>query len=326
MKARVLLVDDEPSNLKLLKKVLEQNYTLSFALNAKEALSILDEESVDLILSDVMMPDMDGFEFCSLLKNSRDHMDIPVIFVTALNDAIDEAKGFEIGAVDYINKPIIPAVVQARVKTHLSLVKSDQLMESHLDLLQRLGRAAEYKDNETGLHVKRMSHYCKVIALALGFSEEQSELIRQAAKMHDLGKIGIPDSILLKPGKLTDAEFAVMKTHVDIGAEILSDPKSKLIEMCRLVAQTHHEKWDGTGYPLGLIGDQIPLEGRIVALADVFDALTSVRPYKLAWDVEDALAYIDQNAGSHFDPELTHVLRQKLPEILAIKQMFADPM
>ena len=324
LKPRILVIDDEPSNLKVLKKVLENDYRLSFSISAMEALEILETEVFDLILSDVMMPEMDGFELCKQLnQNSRTH-NIPVIFVTALNDSIDEAKGLELGAVDYIVKPIVPAVVKARVKTHLSLIHAEKLLDSHLDLLQRLGRAAEYKDNETGLHVKRMSHYCKIIAMAYGMSEDDAELLRHAAKMHDIGKIGIPDNILLKPGKLTDDEFDVMKLHVNIGAEILSDPQSRLIEMCRLVTLTHHEKWNGSGYPNGLVGDQIPIEGRIVAIADVFDALTSVRPYKHAWEIEEALEYIEANAGSHFDPALPNLLRQELPKILEIKEKLKD--
>lgn len=324
LKPRILVVDDEPSNLKVLKKVLEDNYRLAFATSAKDALDILESEMFDLILSDVMMPEIDGFELCKRINENTKTHNIPVIFVTALNDSIDEAKGLAIGAVDYIVKPIVPEVVKARIKTHLSLIHAEKLLDSHLDLLQRLGRAAEYKDNETGLHVKRMSHYCKIIAIAYGMTEENAELLRHAAKMHDIGKIGIPDSILLKPGKLTDEEFDVMKAHVNIGAEILSEPQSNLIEMCHLVTLTHHEKWNGTGYPNGLAGEQIPIEGRIVAIADVFDALTSVRPYKRAWDVEEALEYIEANAGSHFDPALPSLLRQELPKILDVKEKLAD--
>jgi putative two-component system response regulator len=270
------------------------------------------------------MPGLTGFEVCRILKGRDDTRHIPVIFVTALNDEHDEAEGFEAGAVDYITKPISPPVVKARVNTHLSLVQSDELMRTRLQVVQRLGRAAEYKDNETGMHVLRMSHYSKELALAYGFSDDQAEILLHAAPMHDIGKIGISDSIMLKPGKLTDEEFAIMKTHPEIGAEILGECDSALLMVAKSVSLTHHEKWDGSGYPNGLAGEDIPIEGRICAVADVFDALTSKRPYKEPWSVEKTLAFMESQKGKHFDPALIDLLLAKLPQILEIKEKWKD--
>ena len=203
-------------------------------------------------------------------------------------------------------------------------MQADELKRTRLQVIQRLGRASEYKDNETGMHIMRMSHFSKVIALAYGFSESKADNLLHAAPMHDIGKIGIPDRIMLKPGKLTDEEFAIMKTHPEIGAEILGDSDSDLIALAKVVSLTHHEKFDGTGYPNQLKGTDIPIEGRIVAIADVFDALTSKRPYKEAWTVEDALAFIDSQSGLHFDPQLVVLFKQCLPSILEIKQRWQD--
>ncbi|TNC91388.1 MAG: two-component system response regulator, partial [Thalassolituus sp.] len=247
------------------------------------------------------------------------------IFVTALQDEADEEVGLECGAVDYITKPISTAIVKARVKNHLSLVRVDELQRTRLEIIQRLGRAAEYKDNETGHHVMRMSHYSQLIAQALGKSERWCEKLLHAAPMHDIGKIGIPDAIMLKPGKLTDDEFDVMKTHPRIGAEILGNSTAELMVMAKNVALYHHEKWNGSGYPERLSGKDIPLEARIVALADVFDALTSERPYKRAWSVEEACEYIHDSRGEHFDPEVVEAFDQCLPDILKIKERWQEP-
>lgn len=320
----LLLVDDEPVNLRVLRQLLSPHYNLVFAKNGEEALRIAAEQKPSLILLDVMMPGMTGFETCQSLKANPATRTIPVIFVTALNDEHDEAAGFDVGGVDYITKPISPAVVLARVKTHLSLVQADELKRTRLQVVQRLGRAAEYKDNETGMHVLRMSHFSRVLALAYGFSMEQADLLLHAAPMHDIGKIGIPDNIMLKPGKLTDEEFAVMKTHPLIGAEILGDADSELLAIAKSVALTHHEKWDGSGYPNGLKGEEIPVEGRIVAIADVFDALTSKRPYKDAWPVEEAMRFIESQKGIHFEPRLVELLIENLDEIQKIKARWKD--
>ena len=321
---RILIVDDEPANLKVLRQVLQDSYRLTFARSGADALELLEKEEVSLILLDIMMPDMTGFEVCEQVKAQPHTVHIPVIFVTALKDTIDEETGFNLGAVDYITKPIVPAIVRARVKTHLSLVQADVLKATQVDLIQRLGRAAEYKDNETGMHVLRMSHYAHVLALAAGIDAEAANELLLASQMHDLGKIAIPDNILLKPGRLNDDEFKQMKAHTLIGADILSNPRSQLVALAYSIAMTHHEKWDGSGYPKGLKGLEIPLEGRIAAIADVFDALTSERPYKAAWPVEEAVNLLQQESGKHFDPDLVGLFVQELPKILDIKHQFAE--
>jgi putative two-component system response regulator len=322
--AKILIVDDEPLNLKVLKQVLQDNYRLSFAKNGMDALELVKKEKPSLILLDVMMPGMTGFEVCRTLKNDPETNTIPVIFVTALADEADESEGFAAGGVDYINKPISPALVRARVKTHLSLVHIDELKRTHLELIQRLGRAAEFKDNETGMHVMRMSHVSGRLALQLGMDPHFSEQLIHAAPMHDIGKIGIPDHVLLKPGKLDDQELAMMRKHPQMGAKILDNSTSPLIKLAHSVALYHHEKWDGSGYPFGLKGEEIPLEARIVAVADVFDALLNKRPYKEAWPVEDAVAEIEANRGKHFDPAIVDAMLQCLPDLLEINNNWLE--
>jgi putative two-component system response regulator len=270
------------------------------------------------------MPGMTGFEVCRQLKSDPDTHTIPVIFVTALADEADESEGFNAGGVDYINKPISPALVRARVKTHLSLVHIDELKNTHLELIQRLGRAAEFKDNETGMHVIRMSHVSGRIALEMGLDIGFAEQLVHAAPMHDIGKIGIPDRVLLKPGRLDDEELAVMRTHPQLGAEILDKSTSSLIKLAHTVALYHHEKWDGTGYPFGLKGEEIPLEARIVAVADVFDALLSKRPYKEAWPVEKAVEEIKSQVNRHFDPQIIEAMLSCLPDLIAINAKWRE--
>ncbi|MCS4306191.1 putative two-component system response regulator [Rheinheimera pacifica] len=323
-KQTLLLVDDEPTNLRVLRTILQDDYRLLFAKNGEEALQLVQQQQPDLILLDVMMPGMTGYDVCARLKANVETQRLPVIFVTALKDEVDETKGFAVGAVDYITKPVSPAVVRARVKTHLSLVRADELKQTRLQVIQRLGRAAEYKDNETGLHVMRMSHYAQVLALAYGLSAQQAEDLLHAAPMHDIGKIGIADSILLKPGKLTAEEYQQMQQHPLIGAEIIGECDSELLRMAKVVALYHHEKWDGSGYPHGLAAEAIPLEARIVAVSDVFDALTSARPYKQAWSIEDTLQYMRAQKGRHFEPRLVDLLEQHLPDLLAIRQRWAE--
>lgn len=322
--AKILIVDDEPLNLKVLKQVLQDNYRLSFAKNGMDALELVKKEKPSLILLDVMMPGMTGFEVCRQLKSDPETNTIPVIFVTALAEEADESEGFAVGGVDYINKPISPALVRARVKTHLSLVHIDELKRTHLELIQRLGRAAEFKDNETGLHVMRMSHVSGRLALQLGMDAHFSEQLIHAAPMHDIGKIGIPDHVLLKPGKLDEEELALMRKHPEMGAKILDNSTSPLIKLAHSVALYHHEKWDGSGYPFGLKGEAIPIEARIVAVADVFDALLNKRPYKEAWPVEQAVAEIETNRGKHFDPAIVDAMLQCLPDILEINNNWLE--
>ncbi|GAA4426280.1 two-component system response regulator [Acidovorax lacteus] len=321
---RLLLVDDEPTNLQVLRHVLQDGYRLLFATDGERALSIAREQRPDLILLDIMMPALDGYAVCRALKSDAGTASIPVIFVTALSDSQDEAAGFDVGAVDYITKPVSPPVVRARVRTHLSLVRLDELRETRLQIVQRLGRAAEYKDNETGTHVIRMSHVAHALAMAAGLGTRFAEDILNAAPMHDVGKIGIPDAVLRKPGPLDADEWAVMRRHPQIGAEIIGDHPSGVLQMARDIAAAHHEKWDGSGYPHGLQGEQIPLAARIVAVADVFDALTSRRPYKAAWTIEQALEHIEAQAGQHFDPRLVPLLRPLRPQLEDIRARWSD--
>jgi putative two-component system response regulator len=321
---QLLVVDDEPANLQVLRHILQEDYRLLFAKDGAKALELAAREKPELILLDVMMPGMTGYEVCAQLKATPATSTIPVIFVTALADVEDEAQGFAVGAVDYITKPVSPAIVKARVRTHLSLVRVEELRETRLQIVQRLGLAAEYKDNETGLHVIRMSHYSRVLALAAGFSEAQAEELLNAAPMHDVGKIGIPDAVLRKPGKLDGEEWEVMKQHAQIGADIIGEHPSGLLRMAREIALNHHEKWDGSGYPRGIGGAEIPVEARIIAIADVFDALTSERPYKKAWPVEEAVQLLREQSGRHFDPELVELFLGQLPAILEIKERWAE--
>lgn len=320
----ILVVDDEATNLNVLRQILKQHYRLLFAKSPEDALELADAERPDLILLDVMMPEMNGYQVCEKLKHNVRTQHIPVIFVSALSDAAEEAQGFAVGGVDYITKPVSGAIVRARVATHLSLVRVDELKKTRLEIVQRLGLAAEYKDNETGLHVIRMSHYSHIIARAAGFDETMAEDLLHAAPMHDIGKIGIPDSILQKPGKLTPDEWAVMREHPVIGARIIGVHPAGLLHMAHDIALTHHERWDGSGYPRGLQGEDIPMVGRIVAVADVFDALTTQRPYKKAWPLNEAIAYIREQRGKHFDPQLVELFLEQLPAILEVKERWAE--
>ncbi len=320
----LLLVDDVHTNLQVLRQVLQDDYRLLFATDGEKALEIARQQKPQLILLDVMMPGMDGYTVCATLKAEAATAHIPVIFVTAMAEVMDEARGFEVGAVDYITKPVSPPIVRARVRTHLSLVSVAELRETRLQIVQRLGRAAEYKDNETGMHVIRMSHFSRRLALAAGCSAEWSEDLLHAAPMHDVGKIGVPDAILRKPGPLNAEEWAVMRRHPEFGAEIIGEHDSNVLQLARAVALGHHEKWDGSGYPAGLSGAAIPLAARIVALADVFDALTSERPYKKAWTVQAAIEHIQQQAGQHFDPALVTKFIPLAPELVEIRQRWLD--
>ena len=321
---RLLLVDDEPANLQVLRQVLQDDYRLLFARDGHKALELARSEAPALILLDVMMPELSGLDVCRTLKSQDLTAAIPVIFVTALADVMNETQGFEAGAVDYISKPISPAIVRARVRTHLQLVRVESLRQTRLQIVLCLGRASEYKDNETGWHVLRMSHYSRILALAAGFDDAAAEDLMHAAPMHDVGKIGIPDAVLQKPGPLDEREWEIMKRHPLIGAEILGQHQSGLLAMAQRIAVAHHEKWDGSGYPNGVAGEDIPIEARIISIADVFDALTSVRPYKDAWPVEKAVEHLRAQAGKHFDPRLIELFIEELPAILEVRGRFLE--
>jgi len=321
---KILVVDDEPNNLQLLRQILKDDYILFFAKNGIEALAAVEKHNPDLILLDIMMPDMDGYETCRRLKENPSTKGIPVIFITAMNDVKDESKGFSVGGVDYLAKPVSAPIVRARIKIHLSLVRVDELEESQKAAIYMLGDAGHYNDDDTGVHIWRMAAYSAAIARHIGHSEDYCKLIELAAPMHDTGKIGVPDQILKKPGKLDAEEWKIMKQHSRIGNEILSNSDAPLFKLAAEIALRHHEKWDGSGYPDGLAGKDIPEAARIVAIADVFDALTMTRPYKEAWSVEGAINEIVNCSGSHFDPKLTKAFQEIIPELIAIRQKWND--
>ena len=344
--ARILIVDDESVNLKLLDKMLSaQGYSnLVLVQDSRQVLEIYRQARTDLILLDINMPHLDGFEVMEQLKALDDPLFPPVVILTAQHGQDFLLRALNSGARDFITKPFYCNELLARVRNMLDAqlmhrmlydqkavlnemvqTRTDELRRTRLQVVQQLGRAAEYRDNETGNHILRMSHISALLAKSIGWNEADCELILHASPMHDIGKIGIPDHILLKPGKFEPEEWEIMKTHAVIGANILEGDDSELMKCAGEIALTHHEKWDGSGYPYGLSGAAIPLVGRIAALADVFDALTSVRPYKEAWTVEAAVDLIKENRGTHFDPELVTVFLEQLPGILKIRDQFSEP-
>ncbi len=342
-KGRVLIVDDNKANIDILIEALKHDFKLGIATNGRDALEHVRRHMPDLVLLDVVMPGIDGYEVCRTLKSDDRTRDIPVVFITAMTEIESKSRGFEVGGIDYITRPFEIMEVKARVRTHISLKQAREALENQNHLLEervrertlelrdtqieivyRLGRAAEYRDNETGFHLRRMSWFCALLGKAAGMNREECENLLHASPMHDIGKIGIPDEILLKPGKLDYEEWGIMKTHTTIGAEILSGHSSRLLRTAETIALTHHEKWDGTGYPNNLRGNAIPLVGRITALCDVFDALTSRRPYKDAWPVRDAVEEIRRSSGTHFDPDLVKAFLGILQEIVEVRDRFPD--
>ena len=319
MRNTILCVDDDPINLGLLRNTLQTDYQLIFALSVDEALRMVLMHHPALILLDVQMPDMTGFEVARHLKADSKTACIPIIFVTSLFDEEDEQAGFDAGGVDYIAKPISPSIVRARVQTHLSLVRASQLEVSYRDVIYMLGRAGHYNDNDTGVHIWRMAAYSRALAIVAGWDKEDAKLLEMAAPMHDTGKIGIPDAILQKPGKLTAEEWVIMKQHCSIGYEILSESNAPLFKMAAEIALNHHEQCDGSGYPQGLTQEAIPESARIVAIADVFDALSMRRPYKKPWALERILSTLQEMAGNHLDKRLVDLFIDILPQILDIK-------
>ncbi len=331
-KSKILIVDDIPQNITLLKRILGKKYSVLAATDGTAALNAAKKIKPDLILLDIMMPVMNGYEVCQKLKENIETSNIPVIFVTAKGEIEDESQGFEVGAVDYITKPFSPPVVLARVKTHLELYNQNlalekkvvertlELSKSRFEIIKCLSNAIELRDNQTGTHVSIMSQYCKIISLELGLSEKQSETIALAAHLHDIGKIAVPDKILLKGGKLIDEEFDIIKKHCEYGVNIIGETSSKILNIAKDIIISHHEKWNGKGYPNGLKREEIPLVGRIAAVADVFDAVTSERPYKSEWEVEKAVDMIKTESGEHFDPRVVKAFLECLPKILKVKQ------
>lgn len=342
-KSNILIVDDIKSNIDLLISLLKNEYVFNYATSGMGALEFVKSKPVDLILLDIMMPEMDGYKVCRTLKADDNTKDIPVIFITALSESEDKTLGFKLGAVDYITKPFDIEEVKARIQTHLNLKKvreellnqrailehkvkerTKELYDTRLEIVYRLGRAAEYRDNDTGMHIKRMSLYCVMLGRAAGLNDEECDILLHASPMHDVGKIGIPDSILLKPGALDKVESEIMKTHTTIGGKILSGHDSIQLRMAETIALTHHERWDGLGYPNKLKNEDIPLDGRIAGLCDVFDALTSWRPYKEAWPVDAAVEEIKKGTGTQFDPFVVEKFLTIIDNLVSIKNEFPD--
>ncbi|UYB53818.1 response regulator [Xanthomonas sp. AM6] len=320
----ILCVDDEASNLALIRQILREDYALAFAKNGAEALRAVVKHRPALILLDVDLPDLDGYTIARTLKQDPRTAAIPIIFVTGKDKDADESIGFEAGGVDYITKPYSPSILRARVRTHLSLVSAASLASSHRDAIRMLGMAGHYSDSDTGTHIWRMAAYARALAVAAGWSSEDANLLEQAAPMHDTGKIGIPDAVLKKPGPLDEDEWRVMKRHPQIGHDILSRSNAPLFRLAAEVALYHHEHWDGSGYPAGLAGEDIPESARIVALADVFDALTTRRPYKEAWPLAQVMELFQQQAGTHFEPRLVALFTAILPQILQIQDYWSE--
>ena len=347
---KILLVDDNTANLQVLRENLEGlGYKLLIAKNGKSALEIVQKARPDLILLDIMMPEMDGYEVCRRLKGVDETRHIPVIFLTAMADAEDEAKGLALGAVDYITKPINPELVRARVRNHLELkrhqdrledlvrMKTREVQLTQAVMIESLATLAEYRDPETGGHIKRTQNYVKALAVHLkdhvGFQnllgEETIELLYLSAPLHDVGKVGVRDHILLKAGRLDDAEFEQMKRHTLFGEEALRRTEQKLgkstfLQLAREIAATHQEKWDGSGYPGGLKGTEIPVSGRLMALADVYDALISKRIYKPPMPHEKAVEIIREGRGTHFDPDVVDAFLALEDTFRNIALTFAD--
>lgn len=319
MRSKILIVDDEPYSRLFMQEILADDYEVVQARDGLEAIHTALKENPALILMDISMPKMDGITACEELKSNPATRDIPLIFLTAQNSLSDESKGFDAGAVDYILKPISPPILERRVKTHLSLTRVEKLDALARESIHMLGEAGHYNDTDTGVHIWRMADYAANLARAAGWDQAQSDLLEMAAPMHDTGKIGIPDAILKAERSLTAEEWGIMKQHSKMGYDILVRGQHPVFQLAAEVALNHHEKWNGSGYPRGLSGEEIPVSARIVAIADVFDALTVKRPYKEAWPIEKAVEHIKNSAGSHFEPKLVKLFLETFDEIIKVK-------
>jgi len=323
----ILAVDDDPSNLHLLRQILQNHYRLLFAKDGLRAIELALQERPDLILLDVMMPGMTGFEVCRHLKKDPRVAAIPVIFVTALFDAGAEQDGFSAGGADFVAKPVGVSMLQSRVRAHLALARALReedggevalLEDENEDQMQSLLRALRFRDEATAMHALRVGEYARVLARAAGLSEADALDLAQATALHDLGMIGVADEVLRKPEPLDAAERALVRRHPLIGAEIIGEHARGVLALSRSMALTHHERWDGTGYPAGLAGESIPLAGRIVALADVFDALTRGQRWRPAWSLEETVSHLHAESGGYFDPALVRLFMEHLPAFLEV--------
>jgi len=343
-KQTILAVDDAPENIDVLRGILADDYKVKVATNGEKALKIaFSDTPPDLVLLDIMMPEMDGYEVCRQLKADPRTKKIPVIFVTARGEIEDEAHGFELGAVDYITKPVSPPIVHARVEAQLALYDQNRVLEKKVnertaeiralnveiedtqkEVVFTMGAIGETRSKETGNHVKRVAEYSRIFALHYGLPEDEANLIKMASPMHDIGKVGIPDSVLNKPGKLTPDEFEHMKKHAELGYEMLRHSTRPILKAAATLAYEHHEKWNGKGYPQGLAGEDIHLYGRITAIADVFDALGSDRCYKKAWEDEKIFALLKEERAEHFDPKLVDIFFEHLEAFLGVRAEYRD--
>jgi len=344
--AKILLVDDEIGNLKILKRMLNKvgYQNILTAQGGQEGVDLYTEEQPDLMVLDLKMPGLNGFEVMSCLKG-RSLVDSyhPIIALTAQQDEETRLAALESGAKDFIAKPFDLTEILARINNMLEVrmlhneireqnksleqrvrERAMELEKTRQEVLDRLGRASEYRDNETGMHVIRIGLFAEILARAIGLPDRECDLMMQASPLHDVGKIGIPDHILLKPGKLDEAEWEIMKSHCKIGAEILSGSHSDLLVAAEVIALNHHEQWSGKGYPNGLAGEEIPLEARIVSICDVFDALTSERPHKKPWSPEKAMIEIESKSEESFDPKLVQAFKKCLPQLTIIAEQYSD--
>lgn len=342
--AKILIVDDQPANVILIEKILEIDGYINVisTTDPLQVETLYMQQGSDLVLLDLNMPKMDGYKVLERLREVDPDYP-PIIVLTAQSDRESRIRALDLGARDFLAKPFDRVELMTRIRNMLEVrimtkaiknqnaildamvqERTKEINETRLEVIRRLGRAAEYRDDITGYHIIRMSRYSQLLSLAAGMSEDEAEMILNASPMHDIGKIGIPDYVLLKPGKLEPEEWKIMQTHVEIGVVILSGSSFKLMDLAAEIAQNHHEKWDGSGYPCGLSGEDIPLSGRIVAVADVFDALTTERPYKKAWTVDETVDLLKEQSGKHFDPELVEMFLEILPDILEIRDHYAE--
>lgn len=345
--SKILIIDDDLSVHRALKRLLSRaGFENVMATDQpKDVLALYESFQPDLLILDLNMPEISGFEVLSMLREKDLELlvSVPVIVLTGEGGRDNKRHALELGARDFLTKPCDPIELRIRVKGYLEIrhlhrklaaqnedlerrvrERTRELEDSKFEVIQRLMVAAEYRDDDTGEHILRMSQYSELIALSYGLDAEAADKILWASPMHDIGKLGIPDAILLKPGKLTDEEWELMKTHCEIGADLLTGSNSEILMLAETIAMTHHEKWDGSGYPAGLKGEEIPVEGRIVAVADVFDALTSERPYKRAWTAKEAIDEIKKSSGSHFDPAVVDAFLECLPGLEAISKAFGN--
>ncbi|AAM41639.1 MULTISPECIES: HD-GYP domain-containing protein [Xanthomonas] len=320
MPARPLLcVDDESSNLATLRQLLRDDYPLVFAKSGGEALDAVARHAPALILLDVELPDMDGYAVARTLKQDPDSTAIPILFVTSRSTEHDERTGLEAGAADYVSRPYSAALLKARIATHLTLAENARLAQQYRDAIHLLGTAGQGQDADTGAHIWRMAAYARLLAEKVGWPPAQAQLLEDAAPLHDAGKIVVPGSILHKPDTLDEHEREVVRQHPQVGHDLLRHGRGPLFQLAADIALHHHECWDGSGYPQGVAGDAIPEAARIVAVADVFDALCGRRAYKAPWAVEDAMRKLDSMAGKQLEPRLVHAFRDALPQMLQIK-------